>query len=457
MTIAQELASYVVKSSYDDLEESTRRALKVRVLDSLGCAIGAIEGEPIQMVREQIEDFGGQGHCTLIGGGRTAPDRAALYNAGLVRYLDFNDFYLAKHESLHPSDNLGAVLAACEYANRSGEELLTSLAAAYHVQCRLSDAAPVRAKGFDHTTQGSYAVAAGVSRALGLDAERTANAVALSGTPFNALRVTRTGDLSHWKGLAYPNTAFGGTHSSFLAMRGVTGPPQVFEGNKGFMESIAGPFEIDWSREGLDRVELTEIKKYNAEGHSQVAIEGVLELRREHGFTGADVERVEIDVFDVAFNIIGGGEEGHKKDIRTKEQADHSLPYMVAAAILDGDVMMDAYEEERILRQDVQQLLQRVVGRPSREYTDRFPGEMPTRLQVFLKDGRNLTKDKVDYEGFHTNPMSWESVVRKFELLSGPYTDASLRREIIDAVQALEAVPAREFAGLLARVRASKA
>ncbi len=457
MTIAQELASYVVKSSYDDLEESTRRALKVRVLDSLGCAIGAIEGEPIQMVREQIEDFGGQGHCTLIGGGRTAPDRAALYNVGLVRYLDFNDFYLAKHESLHPSDNLGAVLAACEYANRSGEELLTSLAVAYHVQCRLSDAAPVRAKGFDHTTQGSYAVAAGVSRALGLDAERTANAVALSGTPFNALRVTRTGDLSHWKGLAYPNTAFGGTHSSFLAMRGVTGPPQVFEGNKGFMESIAGPFEIDWSREGLDRVELTEIKKYNAEGHSQVAIEGILELRREHGFTAADVERVEIDVFDVAFNIIGGGEEGHKKDIRTKEQADHSLPYMVAAAILDGDVMMDAYEEERILRQDVQQLLQRVAGRPSREYTDRFPGEMPTRLQVFLKDGRTVTKDKVDYEGFHTNPMPWESVVRKFDLLSGPYTDASLRREIIDAVQALEAMPAREFAGLLARVRMSKA
>lgn len=457
MTIAQELASYVVKASYDDLKESTREALKVRVLDSLGCAIGALEGEPIQMVREQIEDFGGQGHCTLIGGGRTAPDRAALYNVGLVRYLDFNDFYLAKHESLHPSDNLGAVLAACEYADKSGKELLTSLAVAYHVQCRLSDVAPVRAKGFDHTTQGSYAVAAGVSRALGLDVERTANAIALSGTPFNALRVTRTGDLSHWKGLAYPNTAFGGTHSSFLAMRGVTGPPQVFEGNKGFMESIAGHFEIDWSLEGLDRVELTEIKKFNAEGHSQVAIEGVLELRQEHGFSGADVERVELDVFDVAFNIIGGGEEGDKKDIRTKEQADHSLPYMVAAAILDGDVMMEAYEEERILRQDVQELLQRVVGHPNQEYTDRFPSEMPTLIRVFLKDGRTLVKEKRDYEGFHTNPMSWESVVRKFELLSGPYTDPGIRREIVEAVQRLEVLPVREVAGLLGRVHASKA
>ena len=133
-------------------------------------------------------------------------------------------------------------------------------------------------------------MAAGVSKALGLDVQRTANAIALSGTPFNALRVTRTGDLSHWKGLAYANTAFSCTHATFLAMRGITGPPEVFEGNKGFMDSIAGPFTIDWSKEGLDRVPLTEVKKYNAEGHSQQTIEGVLELKEEHGFSAADAE-----------------------------------------------------------------------------------------------------------------------------------------------------------------------
>ena len=118
---------------------------------------------------------------------------------------------------------------------------------AYQVQCRLSDVAPVRAKGFDHTTQGSYAVAAGVSKALGLDEARTANAIAICGTAFNALRVTRTGALSHWKGLAYPNTAFSCTHATFLAMRGITGPLEVFEGNKGFMDAIAGEFKINWS------------------------------------------------------------------------------------------------------------------------------------------------------------------------------------------------------------------
>ena len=456
MTVAEELASFVVRASYHDLSDESKHQIKVRVLDSLGCAIGALEGEPIKLLREQIVDFGGEGHCTVIGGGRTSPDRAAFYNCALVRYLDFNDFYLAKGESCHPSDNLGPVLAASEYAGKNGADLMTALAVAYQVQCRLSDEAPVRAKGFDHTAQGSYAVAAGVSKALGLDAAKTANAIALSGTPFNALRVTRTGALSHWKGLAYPSTAFTCTHATFLAMRGITGPPEVFEGNKGFMDSIAGHFHLDWSQEGLDRVVLSEMKKYNAEGHSQQSIEGILELRAEHGFTASDVETIEIETFDVAYNIIGGGEEGDKTRVENKEQADHSLPYMIAVAILDGQVMPEQYADERIHQQDVQDLLRKVVARPNDSYSDRFPNEMPTLLRVTLRDGRVLVAEVSDYEGFHSNPMRWDSVVEKFERLSEPYTDASVRREIVDAVRSLEAVPVREFAALLARVQASE-
>ena len=299
-----------------------------------------------------------------------------------MRYLDFNDSYLAKGETCHPSDNLAAVLAAAEYAGGSGRDFLTALAVAYQVQCRLSDVAPVRTKGFDHTTQGAYAVAAGASRALGLDAERTANAIAISGTAFNALRVTRTGALSHWKGLAYPNTAFGCAHAAFLAMRGITGPLEVFEGNKGFMDAIAGPFEIDWSQEDLERVTRTIVKKYNAEIHSQSALEGILELKQEHGLRADDVERIEIEIFDVAYHIIGGGEEGDKTIVHTKEEADHSLPYMVAVALLDGQVMPAQYAPERIAAPDVQALLRQVTVRPSAELSRRFPAEMPCRLTV---------------------------------------------------------------------------
>ncbi len=233
-----------------------------------------------------------------------------------MRYLDFNDSFLAPGETCHPRDNLAPVLAAAEYARADGRTLLTALAVAYQVQYRLSEVAPVRAKGFDHTTQGAYAVAAGVSRALGLDQQRTANAIAIAGTSLNALRVTRTGALSHWKGLAYPATAFGATHAAFLAMRGITGPREVFEGNKGFIDAIAGPFEIDWQDEDLESVTGTILKKYNAEIHSQSAIEAMLELRAEHGLTADQVERIELDTFQVAFDIIGGGEEGDKCQVR---------------------------------------------------------------------------------------------------------------------------------------------
>src|SRR5712691_7720735 len=224
MTQVEQLAAFVVGARYEDLSEEARQELKIRVLDALGCAIGALDGPPINMIREQIEDFGGKPLITLIGGGKTAPDRAAFYNAALVRYLDYNDSYIAKGETCHPSDNLGAVLAASEYASKVGQEFLTALAVAYQVQCRLSDVAPVRSRGFDHTTQGSYAAAAGMAKALGLDENKTTNAIAVCGTAFNALRVTRTGALSHWKGLAYPNTAFCCAHATFLAMHGLTGP-----------------------------------------------------------------------------------------------------------------------------------------------------------------------------------------------------------------------------------------
>lgn len=454
MTLADELASFVVKASYSDISHGTRSQLKIRVLDSLGCALGALRGGPIKLVRDQIEDFGGKEHCTLIGGGRSSPDRAAFYNSALVRYLDFNDSYLAKNETCHPSDNLGSVLAASEYARATGRDFLTALAVAYQVQCRLSEVAPVRAKGFDHTTQGSYAIAAGVSKALGANADQTANAIAMSGTAFNALRVTRTGTLSHWKGLAYANTAFGCTHAAFLGLRGVTGPPEVFEGNKGFMDAIAGPFKVDWSEETLDRINLTIIKKFNAEIHSQSAIEGILELKAHHGFLEDDIAAIEIETFDVAFNIIGGGEEGDKTVVRTKEEADHSLQYMVAAAILDGRVMPEQYLPERIGRPDVQSLLRRITVRPRASYSAMFPNAMPCFLRVHLGDGRVLTREKNDYQGFHTHPMSWERVVEKFRILSAPFTDSSLRQAIEQAVYSLDEIGVQEFVELLARVHA---
>ncbi len=452
MTDAEKLAEFVAGIRGSDLSDSIRRQLKIRILDALGCAIGALGSSIAAPLRDSMNELGANGQCTLIGGGRSAPDRAAFFNSALIRYLDFSDSYLAKGETCHPSDNLGAVLAVCEYAGRSGSDFLTALATAYQVQCRLSDVAPVRDKGFDHTVQGSYALAAGVSKGLGLDAQRTAHAIAICGTAFNALRVTRTGALSNWKGLAYANTAFGCTHAVFLAMHGITGPLEVFEGNKGFMQSIAGPFACDWSREGLDRIEQTIVKKYNAEIHSQSAIDATLQLRRQMNLTGREVERVEIEIFDVAFRIIGGGEEGDKRTVRTKEEADHSLPYLIAAALLDGEVTPSQFAPNRIVRADIQELLSRVYVRASEEFSARFPREMPCRVRLQLKDGRTGSLEVRDYEGFTTRPATWDSALAKFHALAEPHIAGSLADRIAGAVRELEQLEVRDLTELLGQL-----
>jgi 2-methylcitrate dehydratase len=240
-------------------------------------------------------------------------------------------------------------------------------------------------------------------------------------------------------------------------MHGITGPGEVFEGNKGFMDAISGLFELDWSKENLERITQTIVKKYNAEIHSQSTIEGVLELKQEYGFTGADIQRIDIEIFDVAYNIIGGGEEGEKITVRTKEEADHSLPYIVAAAILDGKVTPAQYRPERIHAEDAQALLRKVRVLPNQEYSGKFPEEMPCRITVVLSNGRRLVCEKRDYEGFHTRPLRWEAVVEKFESLSEPYGDVSLRRAIADAVAGVESLPVRALSQLLARLRQRQA
>ena len=453
MTQIQQLSDFIVNASFTDMSGFAVRALKTRLLDALGCALGALENELIRPIKDQIEDFGGRAQCTLIGGGKTAPDRAAFFNCALVRYLDFNDSYLAKRETCHPSDNFGAVLAAAEYANISGRDFLAASALAYQIQCRLSEVAPVRDRGFDHVTLGAYSVAGSVAKVLGLDRDRVANAIAISGAANNALRVTRTGRLSHWKGLAFANMAVGATRAAFLAMRGVTGPLEIFEGNKGFMDSITGPFVVDWSQENMELVTRTVLKKYNAEIHSQSAIECVLELQHETSFTPDSIEHIEIDVFDVAHKIIGGGEEGPKTEVRTKEQADHSLPYVVAVALLDGEVTPAQYAPERIQRSDVQNLLQKIVVRPNAEYSAAFPQEVPCKVAIRLRNGQVLQKEKRNYPGFLNSPLPWEAVEDKFHRLANVCADRVLRETIVNAVANLEELPISELTELLSHVQ----
>jgi 2-methylcitrate dehydratase len=448
-TLAEQLAAFVVRTRYNDISHDACQQLKNHILDAIGCAIGALDAPPVQALHAQLEEFGGNPLASLIGGGKTSPVLAAFYNSTLERYLDFMDSFVAKHETCHPADNVMSVLAASEYAEKSGREFLTAVAVAYQVQCRLSEVAPVRPKGFDHTVQGAYAVAAGVAKALGLDEAGIANAVAISGASYVGLRVTRSGNLSNWKGLAYPNMAYGATDAAFLAKRGITGPMEVFEGKGGLMDAITGKFEVDWSKENLEAVLKTDIKKYNAEFHAQTTMEATLELREKEKINPAEIKKIDVAIFDVAYNIIGGGNDGAKKHVQTKEEADHSLPYMIAVALLDGEVTPAQYDPARIVKKDVQELLQKVTIRSDAAMSARFPAEMPCKIEIELNDGKKLSIDKHDYEGFNTHPMPWAAVVAKFNNLASPYASAAQRSAIVAAVEKIESLKVKDLIDVL--------
>jgi 2-methylcitrate dehydratase len=452
MTEVQELAKFVEKAQLTDLSPESLEQLKIRVLDTLGVAIGALDAEPINAIYGLLHDLGGTPSSTLIGGEKSSVEHAAFFNSAASRYLDFMDSYLAKGETNHPSDNFGAVLAAAESVGASGAELLTAFAVAYQVHTRLSDVAPVRAHGFDHTTQGAFAAAAAAAKALRLNAEQTANAIAIAGTANVALRVTRTGNLSHWKGLAYAHVAQAGAFAALLASRGITGPEEVFEGNKGFKQSVSGSFEIDWSQEDLERVSRTIIKKHNAEIHSQSALDAAQYVRAQAGFNADAIKRIHLTTFDVAYSIIGGGEEGDKRQIRTKEEADHSLPWMLAVVLLDGELNPEQYDPDRIVAQDVQELMQKVVIEPSDELSDLFPDHMPAVLEVELSDGTVLKSTLNSYRGFHDDPLDWEAATEKFVSLTSPFADTSLQNHILELVRDLEHQETSELTAALARV-----
>jgi 2-methylcitrate dehydratase len=308
-------------------------------------------------------------------------------------------------------------------------------------------------KGFDHTTLLAYGAAAGVARALGLDKDRATHAVAISGDSALALTVTRAHPTSNWKGLAAPQATMTAVHTTFLAMRGITGPPEVFEGPKGFFEATGTKADIDWSDSTFNIATRTTLKPHNAEVHTQSTITAVLALRRELGLRAADVDRVKVEVFKVAYDITGGGAWGPRDDVHVKEEADHSLPYLVAVALLDGQVLPEQFAPKRINSPDVQELLKRVTVTDRWLFTRRYPKKVPSRVTVTLNDGRSVAIEADEFEGFHTAPMAWDRVVEKFEGLSAAATTAALRRRVIDAVADLEHVPAGELARLLGQAR----
>jgi 2-methylcitrate dehydratase len=240
------IASFAVSAQPEHLRSDIRQLFKRNILDSLGCAIAGLQGKPFQTLREQFEEYRAPGRCTLIGGGKTSADQAALFNSSLVRYVDLLDSYMAIGGLCHPSDNFGTVLAAAEQAGASGEEFMLALAVAYEIQCRFTAAVPVMAKGFNHATQLAISAAAGAGKLFGLSSSEIANAIAIATVDNVSLACVHAEPVSQWKGFSLGMTGLRAVYAASLAKRGFTGPKGLFEGPYGLELMFAQPIIVDW-------------------------------------------------------------------------------------------------------------------------------------------------------------------------------------------------------------------
>ena len=449
-----QIADFALRTSFENVGEKNIDQLKKHLLDALGSFIHATTKPAIHKLVKQISFLSENGKCIVPLLNGVACDRAAQLFTALIRYPDFMDNFMGKEATCHPSDNIGSLLAASQIKPTSGKDFLTAMAVAYQIECRLVEEIPVMKEGIDHTLLLGYSLITGIAKLIDLTKEQTAHALGIAGTSISPMVTSRASYTYEWKGFASSLDAFNCMNIALLAQQGMTGPIALFEGPKGFEEIFGMKLDYDWSKENFELIKKCVLKEYNAEVHSQATLEAAIELKQQHNFSADDIEKIDVTTFLTAYHIIGSGSYGDRKIVATKEQADHSLFYLTAVLLLDGEIYPEQFETERIERQDVQQLLQKVFVHTSfplhkpvvvagilDPYTEAYPDKMKAKVEIKLKNGETLSCKKEDYYGFFTRPFSWDYTIRKFNLLTADIIDEKQKEQIISAVKELDEEP----------------
>lgn len=440
MELAEELSRYVHSLSYSKLDEVTVKEVKRRIIDSIGCAIGAINERPVRIARGIAADVRSSKPATLLGTRiKSSVDLATFVNSLMIRYFDYNDTYLSR-EPAHPSDNIGACISVAESEDCTGRDLILSTVIAYEIQCRLCDAADIRHRGWDHVNYGLVSVALASSRLMGLNANEMKEAVNIALNGHIAMRQVRAGELSMWKGASFANAARNAVFASLLARGGMTGPSPIFEGEMGFFKQVSGPFQIDINSfggmNGKFKINETYIKYFPAEYHSQSAVWAALEIRKEIDSLD-EIESVRVQTHEAGYTILGKDPEKWRP--RTKETADHSLPYIVGMALIEGKIDNATYSPKKMNDEKVIDFLRKIEVEEDKNLSALYPDKgIANRIIVRLRSGREISKEVIIPKGHPMNPMSDEEIEQKFYSLVKRYIDRSTCKKVLDLLWHIE-------------------
>ena len=430
--ILQQLSDYALGLVYDDLPQEVVDRAKHIVLDTVGCALGAAKSLPAVIARAVASEVTSATPATvLVSGQKTSPDLAAFANGVMIRYLDFNDTYTSL-ATCHPSDLLAPVLAAVDTTHGNGRDVILGMVLGYEVFCGLLDSGAMdRELSWDQSTYGVIAAAVVAAKLLGLSKDQMANAISLATSSHITLEQVRRGQISHWKGCALANASRNAIFAAMLAAKGMTGPNEVFEGNDGFMNATGVTFELR-SLAGTGqpyRIMSARIKAFPSGYFSQSAIEAVLELRPRISSID-DIKEVRLQTFPSGHQVMGSSEANWKPE--TRETADHSLPFVMAIALMEGGLEIRHYDQGYYKHPDVRALMQKISVRIGDEPAAAWPNVPLNIVDIETRSGEVISTKVAYHLGHFKRLMSDEEQERKFR----PMAEALLPKSQTDGLLA---------------------
>ncbi len=445
--ISRQIARFALSLKYDDLPLEVVHGAKRYLYDSIGCAFGSMHTKDVNIIRNIYKETGGKAEATVIGFGDKIPAvNATLVNSLMVSALDFNDIYW-KEDPSHPSDLIPAALAVGELVQASLKDVIVAIVLAYEFEQRICEFAipGVRERKWHHATLTQFVAPVVAGKLLKLTEDQLVNAIGISGCHSHTIGCPTAGVLTMMKNTVDPLAVQAGVFAAVMARAGYTGTEAVFEGKEGFMDVFGPDWDTDKLIGGLgEHYKILDcgMKAFPTEALTHTHISATLKVVIENDIKPDDIEKVTVTTIARACDILF---DPHKYAPKSRETADHSLPYCLARAILDREITTRTFDEDKIKDPHLAGIIHKIKGEASEEFERMFPARQPSRVTITTKDGKSVSAYLEYPKGDPREPMSQDDLDSKFNALSSSVLSPERQKAVKDMVFAAETFAAAEF------------
>jgi len=468
-SISRTISEFAINLKYEDLPTEVVNEVKRFLYDSIGCAFGGFFTKDVNILRDIYKETGGKPEATIIGFGDKIPAvNATLVNSLMIRALDFNDIYW-KEDPSHPSDLIPAALSVGEAVGTSMKEVITAIVLAYEFEQRLCEfAVPgIRERKWHHATLTQFVSPIVAGKVLGLNEDQMVNAIGISGSHNHTIGCPTAGKLTMMKNTVDPMAVQSGVLSALMAKKGYSGTEAVFEGKEGFMDTFLGwnakeqsvnpvkmkgrdgVSEWKWNIEKLTaglgenfKILGCGMKAFPTEALTHTHLSATLNVVTKNHINYEQIETVTLTTLPQAYDILF---DPHKYRPESRETADHSLPYCIAAALVDHKITTQSFSEEKMKDPRIWEVIDRIKGEPSLEFEKMFPEKQPSKVVVKTNDGKEFSEYLEFPKGDPREPMTKEDLENKFNSLSSDLLTPGRQKEIKDLIFRSENLTAVEF------------